>query len=127
MILDTNAVSALFAGHAGLEAVLADRERIHVPVIVLGEYRYGIKGSRSSAKLDLLLDQLESESDILHVDPITARTYAEIRKELKAAGRPIPENDIWIAALARQHDLPVVSRDSHFDHVKKLTRVDWEA
>jgi len=126
VILDTNAVSALFAGDTGLEAVLANRERHHVPVIVLGEYRYGIKGSRSSAKLDLLLDHLESESDVLHVDPITARTYAEIRRELKTAGRPIPENDIWIAALARQHDLPVVSRDSHFDHVKKLTRVDWD-
>jgi len=59
------------------------------------------------------------------VDRGTADEYAEIRSELKRAGRPIPGNDLWIAALARQHALPLLSRDRHFDLVPGLKRVGW--
>ena len=55
----------------------------------------------------------------------TVRPYAEIRDRLKRAGTPIPSNDLWIAALAVQHRLPVVSRDTHFDQVRTLTRISW--
>lgn len=58
------------------------------------------------------------ESFILPVDEATAKAYSEVRDELRQKGRPIPENDIWIAALARQHGQPVVSRDGHFDYVE---------
>lgn len=81
MILDTNAVSALFAGD---------------PALI-----------------------------ILPVDETTAETYSQVRDELRQKGRPIPENDIWISALARQHGLPVVSQDGHFDEVPELRRVEW--
>lgn len=127
MILDTNAISALFEGDATLESVLAASERHELPVIALGEYRYGLAGSRERAKLALLLDQLEAVSDLLFIDAVTPKFYAEIRRELKSAGRPMPENDIWIAALARQYDLPIVSRDSHFDEVKDLKRIAWDS
>jgi tRNA(fMet)-specific endonuclease VapC len=56
---------------------------------------------------------------------MTAETYSRVRDELRRKGRPIPENDIWIAALARQHDQAVVSRDGHFDDVPDLRRVAW--
>jgi tRNA(fMet)-specific endonuclease VapC len=59
------------------------------------------------------------------VDETTAETYSHVRDELRRKGRPIPENDIWIAALARQHRQPVVSRDDHFDYVSDLRRVAW--
>jgi len=55
----------------------------------------------------------------------TARHYAAIRLELKGAGKPIPANDLWIAALSRQHAIPVMSRDSHFDFVGGLRRQTW--
>jgi predicted nucleic acid-binding protein len=48
-----------------------------------------------------------------------------LREELRLTGCPIPENDVWIAALARQHDLPVVTCDDHFDHVSGLRRLSW--
>ncbi len=59
------------------------------------------------------------------VDEETADTYAQVRAELRRAGRPIPENDVWIAALARQHGQEVVSRDGHFDSVEGLRRISW--
>ena len=59
------------------------------------------------------------------LDSATAHLYADIRHELKTAGHPIPENDIWIAALARQHRLPIISRDTHFDAVSGIQRIGW--
>jgi tRNA(fMet)-specific endonuclease VapC len=60
---------------------------------------------------------------VLAVDKDTAEQYAEVRDELKRKGRPIPGNDVWIAALARQHALPLLSRDRHFDFVPRLKRI----
>lgn len=125
MILDTNAVSALFAGAEGIESVLQGEDQHHLPTVVLGEYRYGILRSRHREHLSRLLDTLASASRVLTVDAVTADRYATVRDELRRQGTPIPENDVWIAALARQHALPVVSRDRHFDHVKGLRRRDW--
>ena len=62
---------------------------------------------------------------VLKVDQYTAEIYAQIRFELKQKGRPLPDNDIWIAALARQHDLSLVTRDSHFDVVDGIQRMSW--
>lgn len=125
MILDTNAVSALFVGDSALGTVLGGAPRHHLPVIVIGEYRYGLLGSRRRVELEDLLGNLIRESFVLPVDETTAQAYSEVRDELRRNGRPIPENDIWIAALARQHHLPVVSRDDHFDYVAELRRVAW--
>ncbi len=125
MILDTNAISALLDGDTALHTILAVADRHHVPAIALGEYRYGLKSSRHRQALEAILDQLETESIAVTLNSTTARHYANIRHELKTAGRPIPENDIWIAALARQHRLQIVSRDEHFDAVKGIHRVGW--
>ena len=125
MILDTNAVSDLLAGNPRLERLLSDATRHHLPVIVLGEYRYGILASARRDELEQLLTRLEADSFILYPDRETARHYADIRWQLKRAGQPIPENDLWIAALARQHQLTIASRDSHFDHVPEVRRAGW--
>ncbi len=125
MILDTNAVSELFAGNQKLGELLEQAERHHLPIVVVGEYRYGLIRSRYRRKLELLLETLIEESNILTADQVTASSYAEVRDALRRAGKPIPENDVWIAALAIQHGKPVVSRDQHFDHVPGLTRLDW--
>jgi len=125
MILDTNAISALLDGDRSLETVLAVADRHHLPAVALGEYRYGLKFSRQKRALESLVDELEAESFPLEVDSATARHYADIRSDLKTAGRPIPENDIWIAAMARQHRIPIVSRDEYFDRIGGVRRVGW--
>ena len=125
MILDTNAVSDLLAGNPGLKTLLEHSEKHHLPVIVIGEYRFGLMASRKGEILARLVDRLEEESFVLSPDRSTARHYAAIRHELKRKGRPIPENDIWIAALARQHHLEIASNDEHFDHVDGVDRLSW--
>ena len=126
MILDTNAISDLLAGNSALSRILATSVRHHLPVIVLGEYRYGIIGSQQKKSLEALLTQLiKEESIVLSADKQTASHYASIRHELKEKGRPIPENDIWISALCRQHKLKIVSRDDHFDYVDGVSRMSW--
>jgi predicted nucleic acid-binding protein len=62
---------------------------------------------------------------VLPVEAETARHYAALRHELKRRGRPIPSNDAWIAALAVEHGLPVVSRDGHFDAIEGVRRIHW--
>lgn len=125
MILDTNAVSALAEGAEALPPLLESAGEIALPVIVLGEYRFGISQSRHAARYERWLLGLIADCRVLPVSEETAVRYAEIRLDLKCAGRRLPENDIWIAALALEHALPLVSRDAHFDHVKGLVRFGW--
>ncbi len=100
MILDTNALSAIADGESGAVKWFSSAARVAIPVIVLG-------------------------ATVLDVDEETARWYAELRIQLKEAGTPIPSNDAWIAALGRQHTMPILSRDRHFDLIKGLKRLDW--
>jgi len=125
LILDTNAVSALLSGDPALAQLLEPSERHHLPVIVIGEYRYGLLRSRHRQTLQAFLETLIRESLVLRVDEATTAHYAAVRNELREKGRPIPENDVWIAALALQHDQPLVSRDDHFDEITGLQRLGW--
>lgn len=125
MILDTNAVSAISFGDAALAALLASTLRHHLPVIVIGEYEFGLAGSKRNKELKAWFNLLISESIVLEVDRQTAAHYGEISSVLKRSGAPIPANDLWIAALAIQHGLSIVSRDEHFDRVAGVHRVGW--
>jgi len=125
MILDTNALSAAADDDPGVAAVLASAEQMAIPVIVLGEYRHGIAQSRNRASYESWLTGLLNDCWVLDVNEPTTRYYAEISLELKRKGKPIPTNDIWIAALCRQHALPLLSRDRHFDLVAGNKRIDW--
>jgi tRNA(fMet)-specific endonuclease VapC len=125
VILDTNGLSAVADGDAALEPILNRAVELAVPVIVLGEYRYGIRQSRERQRYEEWLTDSLPSYRILDVDQDTTIYYAALRTELKKAGTPIPSNDVWIAALCRQHALPLVSRDRHFDFVSRLRRIDW--
>lgn len=125
MILDTNALSAFVDGQAGVADALRREGRAAVPVIVLGEFRYGIATSRHRAAYERWLETYLHHFDVLGITDETAVSYAGLRVALKRAGRPIPANDAWIAALALQHRLPVLSRDQHFDVVPGLDRRSW--
>lgn len=125
MILDTNALSALADGSDALEAAAAAVDVFSLPVIVLGEFEYGIGRSRHRAKYAKWLEKLVGVSRVLDVDRETARRYARIRLWLRERGRPIPANDAWIGALALQHSLPVLSRDAHLDELPGVRRISW--
>ena len=125
MILDTNALSAFADGQAGVADALRRAARAALPVIVLGEFRYAIAASRHRAAYEAWLETHLHGFDVLAVTDETAVTYAGLRVALKRAGRPIPANDAWIAALALQHRLAVLSRDQHFDAVPGLERKSW--
>jgi predicted nucleic acid-binding protein len=125
LILDTNALSAFIDGDRVVGGVLRTQERAAIPVIVLGEFRYGIAPSRHRSSYEDWLASHLSQFEVLPVTEETSVTYAALRVSLKPSGRPIPANDAWIAALALQHRLPVLSRDEHFDAVPDLHRRSW--
>jgi predicted nucleic acid-binding protein len=125
VIVDTNALSAFADGSPLAIAALQPAGEVSVPVIVLGEFRYGIRHSRRHRDYEAWLEQYLPAFRILEITAETAMEYALLRSELRQLGKPIPSNDVWIAALCRHHDLPLLSRDSHFDHVKRLRRKTW--
>jgi predicted nucleic acid-binding protein len=126
VILDTNALSALVDKDSALLAVLQQSRELALPVIVIGEFRFGIAVSRRRNEYEAWLSRDLSLFRVLPIIEDTAIYYAAIRADLKASGSPIPANDVWIAALARQHRLPIVSRDAHFDSVRNIRRLTWE-
>jgi tRNA(fMet)-specific endonuclease VapC len=125
MIVDTNALSAAADDEPTLIAILTRASQMVIPVIVLGEYRYGIAQSRHCAAYENWLAGLLRDCAVLDINEPTTQHYAKITLELRQKGKPIPTNDLWIAALCRQHSLPLLSRDGHFDHVAGLKRFGW--
>lgn len=125
MIVDTNALSAAADEDSDVFMMFARAEQVVLPVVVLGEYRYGIAQSRHRARYKRWLDGLIADCRVLDIDEGTTHHYTTVNVELRRVGKPIPTNDLWIAALCRQHLLPVLSRDKHFDLVRGIRRLDW--
>jgi tRNA(fMet)-specific endonuclease VapC len=123
MILDTYALSAWADGNPACRPAFAEASRLVVPVIVLGEYRYGIRQSRHRSRYEDWLTKNLLFAEIQPVSEITASHYADLRIRLKTNGTPIPANDIWIAAIALELKLPLLSNDHHFDMIRELDRV----
>ena len=123
MILDTNALSAWADGLPSIESHLRSANSLIIPSIVLGEYYFGIRQSRYRERYEEWLRDYLPLVQVATAGHTTAQSYAEIRLELKKQGSPIPSNDTWIAAMARQHQLPLLSQDRHFDQVKDLRRI----
>jgi tRNA(fMet)-specific endonuclease VapC len=125
VILDTNALSAVADNQAAAVRLFREAASVELPVIVLGEYRYGIAQSRRRQEYEKWLGELIAATRVLNVDQETSIHYAKVRSELKKTGQPIPSNDLWIAALCRQHRLTLMSQDRHFDAVQSLEQVGW--
>lgn len=125
LILDTNALSAFAAGDRELLRVLPPQRLITVPVVVLGEFLFGVRQLRNRSEFEDWLVRYGGLWQLLEVNADTASHYADVRLDLKRAGRPIPTNDLWIAALARQHQSAVVTRDRHFDNIPGLAVMSW--
>jgi len=124
-LLDTNIVIAIFAGDPDVLEPLVQSTEVFLPTIVLGELYYGARKSTHVDANISRIDELASSSALLGCDIDTSRHYGRIKNDLRAKGRPIPENDIWIAAVAQQHGLTLVSRDAHFEEVDALALEVW--
>ncbi len=124
-LLDTSIVLALFAREAAVQQHLAEASEVFVPSIVLGELYYGARKSARVTENLARLDEFVTSSTVLPCDTATAQQYGNIKNMLRAKGRPIPENDIWIAALALQYQLTLVARDGHFHAVDGLRVETW--
>jgi len=125
LILDTNALSAYLDKTPAAVEIVSEASEIAIPVIVAGEFAFGIAQSRHREAYERSLQRMLDRCTVLDVGIETARHYSAIRQELRAAGTPIPANDVWIAALSRQHAMPLMSRDGHFDSVRGLRRRTW--
>ena len=122
ILLDANAYSRLEKGEDGLADLVRRADEVLLSVIVLGELMYGFRrGSRFEENLAKLRAFLDRPSVALEpVGPVTADRYSRIATALRARGRPIPANDMWIAAHAMATGAELVSADGHFEHVDGL-------
>lgn len=127
-ILDTNAYSAFRRGDERATRPVLGAEEIHLPLIVMAELLAGFAaGLRKEHNRDHLTRFMASPAVFLmQPDEKTAQHYAEVYADLRRRGTPIPTNDLWIAALARQHRLPLLSFDLHFASVPGITLL-WSA
>ncbi len=124
-LLDTNIVIAIFAQ----ESVVLDRldaaNDVFLSTIALGELYYGARKSARAEANIARIDELAEATAVLGCDTVTAQRYGQIKSDLRSKGRPVPENDIWIAAVAMQHGLTLVSRDDHFAEITDLRVEVW--
>jgi predicted nucleic acid-binding protein len=125
LVVDTNAYSGLMRGEPRAVRLLRTAHEIHLPLIVLAELLAGFAaGSRAQKNGEELARFMASPRvHLMKPDEKTARHYADVFVALRKLGIPIPTNDLWIAALARQHRLPLLSFDAHFGAVQGLTLV----
>ncbi|HBQ28335.1 twitching motility protein PilT [Peptococcaceae bacterium SCADC1_2_3] len=124
-LLDTNIIIALFTGDASIQKNLALASKVFIPVIVLGELYYGARKSGQMEKNLARIEEFEASISVITCDTSTARVYGLIKDQLRKKGRPIPENDIWVAAVARQKGLVLVTRDAHFFEIENLKIENW--
>jgi len=124
-LLDTNIIIALLKGESLIAEKIDKAENIYIPVIVIGELYYGSLYSSSSKKNFEVVERLARRYNVLQIDEAAARSYGSIKTVLRKKGTPIPENDIWIAALAQHHELIIVTRDKHFREVESVHIENW--
>lgn len=96
-----------------------------LPVPVVGELRYGALNSRRADENVAEVERLVARCRILDITLATAEVYARLRLDLKKKGKPIPKNDLWIAALCVEHEVKLAAADSHFDAVDGLNRFEF--
>lgn len=125
-LLDTNIVIGLFANESSvIQNIKSFTGSIFIPSIVIGELFYGAEQSTRKEENRKRIEALTEASLVIDCDSDTARLYGKIKSGLKAKGTPIPENDIWIAALAEQHKFTLVTRDKHFNNIETISIESW--
>ncbi|HUZ60522.1 MAG TPA: type II toxin-antitoxin system VapC family toxin [Hanamia sp.] len=125
-LLDSNIVIEIFNGNTIFADKISDEEVLYLPCIVLGELYTGVNRVVDKPKhLKMLTDFLKF-CTIVNIDGITAKYYGEMIASLHKKGKPIPTNDVWIAAIALQHGLTLITNDKHFKEVPELKMINWQ-
>jgi len=124
-LLDTNIVIAFLTGDRTVTQRVAATDEFYISSIVVGELFYGAVNSANVDQNVGRIDDFLRDAVAIPCDTATARVYGEIKTSLRRKGRPIPDNDIWIAATVIQHSLSLVSRDDHFAEVDDLPVLRW--
>lgn len=122
-LLDTNIIIDWFRGDTDTQLYLNNID-FEIPVIVIGELFYGAENSSNKEKHSEQIKKFSKEFTIINVTDETAKMYALIKSELKKQGKPIPENDIWIAAIAVENNKSLVTNDQHFSYIKSLKTIN---
>jgi tRNA(fMet)-specific endonuclease VapC len=122
--LDTNRLTDLFQGDTLLAERLGACEEVWIPLVVLAEIKAGFYGGTQQHRNEILLQELLAKTTVGILLPgrETAEHYARLFVQLRRAGSPVPDNDLWIAALALEHDLLLITRDQHFERIPQLLR-----
>lgn len=123
-LLDTNIISAWLSGETDI-ANKIDDYTVYIPLTAIGELYYGALYSEQIQKNIHEIEKLSSRYKVLLPDKHTAKEYGKIKTALRKKGKPIPENDVWIAALAKQYKITLVTRDGHFKEVETLKITRW--
>ena len=125
ILLDSNAYSLRVQGHGDVAALVRRAEEVLFSAVVVGELMYGFRRGghfeRNAAHLRSFLDN--PCTSFVAVGPVTADRYSRIAAALRAKGRLIPTNDVWIAARAMETGADLVSADAHFEHVDGIVWV----
>jgi tRNA(fMet)-specific endonuclease VapC len=124
-LLDTNVAIAFLNGDAAVVERFQAAAEILLSSTVVGELYFGAQKSARAAANLARIDNLSERVVVLECNAETARQYGRIKNALRLKGRPIPENDIWIAASALQYDLILATRDAHFAEVDGLKMETW--
>lgn len=119
-LLDTNIIIALFAEDPIVHKWIANAEEVFIPCISIGELYFGAYKSLKIQENRARIDEFASSNTVLVCNTETAKRYGDIKNRLKEKGQLIPENDIWIAAIAQQYALILVTKDAHFNIVEDL-------
>lgn len=127
VLLDTSAAAALLRGDQAVGEKLGASEEVYTSIVVVGELLYGARHSTNAASNLEQVAAFAAAIVVLPADQETAEVYARIKLGLRAKGRPIPDNDLWIAkaATAIQHDVALLNRDAHFDEIGELASETW--
>ena len=119
-LVDTNIVIEVFKGNKEIADYLYKLSEIFIPSIALGELYTGINRVSNREKHLKRLNDFLKLTTILNVDGDTSVIYGELIADLYKLGKPIPTNDVWIAATAIQHNLTLLSSDKHFEKINHL-------
>lgn len=122
-LLDTSIVIHSFKSNNSVTDRLDTMEEIYVPVTVIGELYYGAYRSSNSQKHINQVQSFLVNCKILLPDPRTGEVYGQIKAVLMSKGKPLPENDIWIAAMALEYQLPLFTTDKHFTEIEGLSLI----
>ena len=125
LAIDTNAVIAYREANSDVCSLIDKTVQLFLPAIVLGELLYGAINSAKPEKNEHDITLFANDSILMSIDEAAAIRYAKVRYDLKKKGNPIPENDIWIAALCLGHDVPLLTNDDHFNNIHELEVINW--